>query len=72
MLTCRRSGPYASDSSCVYRRTAIAGADPHTFPPDEAVTNCSDTSISFAEWMIRRYAGYARSVWLGAVPKAAL
>ena len=51
---------------------AIDGADPRAFPRDKAVINCSETSISFAEWQIRRYAVYARSVWLGAVPKAAL
>jgi hypothetical protein len=27
----------------------IDGADPPTFPPDKAVTNCSETSISFAD-----------------------
>jgi hypothetical protein len=27
----------------------IAGADPRTFPPYRAVTNCSETSISFAD-----------------------
>jgi hypothetical protein len=39
----------ADSNRAYYRRTAIAGADPHTFPPEKAVTNCSDTSISFAE-----------------------
>jgi hypothetical protein len=32
-----------------YRQTVIAGADPSTFPQGRAATNCSDTSISFAE-----------------------
>jgi hypothetical protein len=31
-----------------YRQTVIAGADPRSFPPGRAVTNCSETSISFA------------------------
>lgn len=39
----------ADDQRAYYRQAAIADADPHTFPPDKAVTNCSDTSISFAE-----------------------
>ena len=32
-----------------YRHTVIADADPRTVPPDSAVTNCAETSISFAE-----------------------
>ena len=32
-----------------YRQTVIADANPQAFPPDKAVTNCSETSISFAE-----------------------
>ena len=39
----------ADDQRAYYRQTVIAGADPRTFPPDQAVTNCSDTSISFAD-----------------------
>ena len=37
------------DQRAYYRQTVIASADPRTFPPDKAVTNCSETSISFAE-----------------------
>jgi hypothetical protein len=40
-------GPYADRA--YYRQTVIGGADPHTFPPGRAVTNCSETSISFAD-----------------------
>ena len=32
-----------------YRQTVIAYAKPRNFPPGRAVTNCSETSISFAE-----------------------
>jgi len=32
-----------------YRQAVIAGADPRTFPPGREVTNCTDTSVSFAE-----------------------
>ena len=32
-----------------YRQTVIAGADPQTFPPGRAVTNCTETTISFAQ-----------------------
>jgi hypothetical protein len=39
----------ADGQRAYYRQTAIAGADPRTFPPDRAVTNCSETSISFAD-----------------------
>ena len=39
----------ADDRHAYYRRTVIANADPRTFPPDPAVTNCSETSISFTE-----------------------
>lgn len=38
----------ADDRRAYYRQTAIANADPTSFP-DRPVTNCSDTSISFAE-----------------------
>jgi hypothetical protein len=31
-----------------HQRTVIANADPQTFPPGRAITNCSDTSIAFA------------------------
>ena len=39
----------ADAARAYYRQSVIAGADPRTFPPGRAVTNCSDTSISFAE-----------------------
>ena len=39
----------ADDRRAYYQLTVIADADPRTFPPDRAVTNCSETSISFAE-----------------------
>lgn len=39
----------ADDDRAYYRQTVIAGADPRTFPLDRAVTNCSETSMSFAE-----------------------
>ena len=45
-------GPYASDSARVYwMGKTIGGADPdpQMFLPDKVVTNCSETSISFAE-----------------------
>ena len=32
-----------------YRQSVIAGADPRTFPPGRAVTNCTETSVSFAD-----------------------
>jgi DKNYY family len=32
-----------------YRQTVIAHAEPRTFPPNRVVTNCSETSISFAD-----------------------
>ena len=32
-----------------YRKGVIATADPRTFPPDRAVTNCTETSVSFEE-----------------------
>lgn len=32
-----------------YRQAVIAEADPRAFPPDRAVANCTETSISFAE-----------------------
>jgi DKNYY family protein len=32
-----------------YRQTVIAGADPQRFPPGRAVTNCTETSVSFAD-----------------------
>ena len=37
------------DQRAYYRQTVIVSADPKTFPPDKAVTNCTETSISFAE-----------------------
>jgi hypothetical protein len=39
----------ADAARAYYRQTVIAGADPRSFPPDRAVTNCSETTISFAE-----------------------
>lgn len=39
----------ADDQRAYYRQTVSAGADPRTFPPDRAVTNCWDTPISLAE-----------------------
>ncbi len=44
------------DQRAYYRQTVIADADPQTFPA-KAVTNCSETSISFSEWRFHRYAG---------------
>ncbi len=38
----------ADEVRAYYQRTVIVGADPRTFPADRAVTNCSETSISFA------------------------
>jgi hypothetical protein len=32
-----------------YRQTVIAGADPQRFPPGRAVTNCTETSVSFTD-----------------------
>jgi hypothetical protein len=32
-----------------YRQSVITNADPHKFPPGRAVTNCSETSVSFKE-----------------------
>ncbi|HKP42920.1 DKNYY domain-containing protein [Mycobacterium sp.] len=32
-----------------YRQSVITNADPHSFPPDRAVTGCTETSISFAD-----------------------
>ena len=32
-----------------YRQSVITGADPRAFPPDRAVTNCTETSVSFAD-----------------------
>jgi hypothetical protein len=32
-----------------YRQSVIAGADPRRFPPGRAVTNCTETSVSFAD-----------------------
>jgi DKNYY family len=37
------------DRYAYYRRSIIGNADPRTFPPDPAVTNCAKTSISFTE-----------------------
>lgn len=39
----------ADASRAYYRQAAIAAADPRSFPPGRAVTNCTETSISFAE-----------------------
>jgi hypothetical protein len=41
---------YARDKSTAYvdGRT-LPGADPSTFPPDQSVTRCDETSMSFAE-----------------------
>lgn len=39
----------ADDQRAYYQQKAIVGADPRAFPPDRAVTNCSETSISFAQ-----------------------
>jgi DKNYY family protein len=39
----------ADGGRAYYRRTPIADTDPRTFPHDKAVTNCSETSMSFAE-----------------------
>jgi hypothetical protein len=39
----------ADDQRAYCRQTVIADTDPRTFPPDKAVTNCSETSISFAQ-----------------------
>ena len=38
----------ADATRAYYRDVVIAGAVPSEFPPDKAVTNCSETSISFA------------------------
>jgi len=39
----------ADQQHAYYRQTVIANADPRTFPPGRAVTNCDETSVSFAE-----------------------
>lgn len=39
----------ADEARAYYRQTVIADADPRTFPSDQAVINCSETSISFAQ-----------------------
>jgi hypothetical protein len=39
----------ADDHHAYYRQAVIPGADPPTFPPDRAVTNCSQTDLSFAQ-----------------------
>jgi hypothetical protein len=39
----------ADATRAYYRQTVIAGADPRSFPPGREVTNCTDTTISFAE-----------------------
>jgi hypothetical protein len=36
-----------------YQQSVIADAVPSTFPPDRAVTGCSTTSITFADWGTR-------------------
>jgi hypothetical protein len=38
----------ADSRRAYYRQAVIAGAEPESFPPNRAVTNCSETSISFA------------------------
>ncbi|MDT5009667.1 MAG: hypothetical protein QOH57_1284 [Mycobacterium sp.] len=39
----------ADHTRAYYRQTAIPNADPRTFPDGRTVTNCSETSISFAQ-----------------------
>jgi hypothetical protein len=39
----------ADAARAYYRQSVIAGADPRTFPPGRAVTNCTETSVSFAD-----------------------
>jgi hypothetical protein len=39
----------ADAAHAYYRQTVIAGADPRTFPPGKAVTNCTEASISFTD-----------------------
>jgi hypothetical protein len=39
----------ADAARAYYRQTAIAGEDPRSFPQGRAVTNCTETSISFAD-----------------------
>ena len=39
----------ADAARAYYRQTVIAGEDPRSFPQGRAVTNCTETSISFAE-----------------------
>ena len=39
----------ADSQRAYYRETVIANADPRTFPPDQHVTNCSETEISFTK-----------------------
>ena len=39
----------ADATRAYYRQAVIAGADPKTFPAGRQVTNCTDTTISFAE-----------------------
>jgi DKNYY family len=39
----------ADAARAYYRQSVIANADPHKFPPGRDVTNCTETSISFAE-----------------------
>jgi hypothetical protein len=39
----------ADDRHAYYRQSVIVDADPRTFPSDRAVSDCSETSISFAQ-----------------------
>jgi hypothetical protein len=39
----------ADAARAYYRQSAITGADPRKFPPGRAVTNCTETSVSFAD-----------------------
>jgi hypothetical protein len=39
----------ADQQRAYYRDSVVAGADPRSFPPDRVVTNCDETSISFAD-----------------------
>jgi DKNYY family len=39
----------ADQQHAYYRQSVIANTDPRTFPPGRAVTNCDETSVSFAE-----------------------
>src|SRR5882757_8232780 len=39
----------ADAARAYYRQSVIVGADPRTFPPGRAVTNCTETSVSFTD-----------------------